>query len=111
MDLDIQLINHNYIQRILIFSVFLYKRFKGQPEIYNHYINGFLEKKLLFKVDYNIIIPPLSLEDRREIALGSLLDGDEHPYIITIHFKTGYQPTTINIDLNNEEEYEKYLKL
>jgi hypothetical protein len=111
MNLDIQLLNHNYIQRILIFAVFLYKRYKGQPEIYNYHIQGFLDKKLLFKVDYTILIPFLSLEDRRDLALESLLDGEVHPYIIKIHFKTGYQHSTINIDLNKEEEYEKYLRL
>lgn len=112
MDLDIQIINHNYIQRLLIFSVFLYKRYKGQPQMYLYSIQLFLEKKLPFKVDYTFDIPRLSLEDRRELSLNSLLgeEGTEPTYLVTIHFKTGYKSSTIYIDLDKEEEYEEYLK-
>jgi hypothetical protein len=110
MDMDIQIINHNYIQRLLIFSVFLYKRYKGQPDIYYYHIQGFLDKKLPFKVDYTMDIPLLSLEDRRDLSLNSILGEVETSYIVTIHFKTGYQSSTIYVDLSKEVEYEKYLK-
>jgi len=110
MDLDIQIINHNYIQRLLIFSVFLYKRYRGQPEIYYYHIQGFLDKKLPFKVDYQMDIPLLSLEDRRDLSLNSILGEEVEPYLINIHFKTGWKDSTIYVDLNKEEEYLEYLK-
>lgn len=110
MDLDIQIINHNYIQRLLIFSIFLYKRYRGQPEIYNHSIQGFLEKKLPFKIDYVFDIPRLSLEDRRDLLLNTILNKVESSYIITVNFKTGIKSSTIYIDLAKEREYDEYLK-
>ncbi len=76
MKLDINEIYHNYIVRIVIFSLFLYKRQIRQPNVFKLSIDSFIKKRLPWKI--NLIIDTgikMAKEEEREILLNELLEG------------------------------------
>jgi hypothetical protein len=112
MKLDINEIYHNYIVRIVIFSLFLYKRQIRQPNAYKLSVIAFVNKRLPWKI--NLIIDTgvkMDKEEEREILLNELLEGIESDYLTTVvaTFTTPYKETTIEVDLKNEERYQKFL--
>lgn len=114
MKLEINEIYHNYIIRVVIFSLFLYKRQIRQPNVYKQSVYTFVNKRLPWKV--NLVIDTgikLDKDDEREILLNELLEGIESDYlsIITITFTTPLKETTMQIDLKDEKKYEEYLYL
>jgi hypothetical protein len=114
MKLEINEIYHNYIIRVVIFSLFLYKRQIRQPNVYKQSVYTFVNKRLPWKV--NLVIDTgikLDKDDEREILLNELLEGIESDYlsIITITFTTPLKETTMQIDLKDENKYEEYLYL
>ena len=114
MKLEISEIYHNYIIRVVIFSIFLYKRMIKTPNAYKLAVNSFIKKRLPWKI--NLIIDTgikLDKDDEREILLNELLEGIESDYlsIITIKFTTPLKETTMQIDLKDEKKYSEYLYL
>jgi hypothetical protein len=114
MKLEINDIYHNYIIRVVIFSLFLYKRIVRTPGAYKLSVNSFIKKRIPWKI--NLIIDTgikLDKDDEREILLNELLEGIESDYLstITITFTTPLKETTMEIDLKDEKKYEEYLYL
>lgn len=112
MKLEINKIYHNYIIRIVIFSLFLYKRIVRTPSAYKLAVNAFIKKRIPWKID--LIIDTgikLDKDDEREILLNELLEGIESDYlsIITITFTTPLKETTMQIDLKDEKKYSEFL--
>lgn len=112
MKLDINEIHHNYIVKIVIFGVFLYKRFFRQPNIYKAAVIRFVNRRVAWKI--NLIIDTgikLDKEDEREIILQEILNNIESDFttIVTVTFTTPLKKTTISINLKDEEKYTNFL--
>lgn len=112
MKLDINEIYHNYIVRIVIFSLFLYKRQIRQPNVYKLSVLSFTKKRLPWKIDLKIDTgEKLDKDDEREILLEEILNGVESDYLSTVvvSFTTPLKETTMSIDLKDEKKYEEFL--
>ena len=112
MKLDINEVYHNYIMKIVIFSLFTYKRLIRQPNVYNQSVYSFVKKRIPWKI--NLVInngPKMSKDEEREILLNELLEGVESDFIttVTVTFTTPLKETTIEVDLKDEKKYEKFL--
>jgi hypothetical protein len=114
MKLDINEIYHNYIVRIVIFSLFTYKRLIRQPNVYKQSVYSFTNKRLPWKI--NLFIDTgiqMSKDEEREIVLKEILEGVESDYLttVTVTFTTPLKEITIEVDLRNEEKYQNFLYL
>ena len=112
MKLDVQQINHNYITRMVIFSIFLFKKYRKEETAYHQMINNFLRRKIGYSIDLKIECgPKFSLEDQRELVIENILNDEEfdHMNLVVAQFKTALKEVNIQIDLNQEEKYENYL--
>ena len=112
MKLDINEIYHNYIIKIVIFALFLYKRQIRQPNVYKVSIMRFTIKRLPWKI--NLVIDTgikLDKEDERDLIIDEILNGIESDYLttVTVTFTTPLKETTMLIDLSDEKKYEEYL--
>ena len=114
MKLDINKIYHNYIVRIVIFSLFLYKRQIRQPNVFKLSVDSFIKKRLPWKI--NLIIDTgikMEKEEEREILLNELLEGVESDWLstVTVTFTTPLKEITIEVDLKDEGKYQNFLYL
>jgi hypothetical protein len=112
MKLDINEIYHNYIIKVVIFALFLYKRQIRQPNVYKISVIRFTIKRLPWKI--NLIIDTgikLDKEDERDLIIDEILNGIESDYLstVTVTFTTPLKETTMLIDLSDERKYEEYL--
>ena len=112
MKLDINEIYHNYIIKIVIFALFLYKRQIRQPNVYKVSVMRFTIKRLPWKI--NLVIDTgikLDKEDERDLIIDEILNGIESDYLstVTVTFTTPLKETTMMIDLSDERKYEEYL--
>lgn len=112
MKLDVQQINHNYITRMVIFSIFLFKKYRKEENVYNQMINNFLRRKIGYSIDLKIECgPKFSLEDQRELVIENILNDEDfdHMNLVVAQFKTALKQVNMQVDLNKEEKYEHYL--
>ena len=114
MKLDINEVYHNYIVKVIVFSLFLYKRQIRQPNVYKLSVISFVRKRIPWKI--NLVIDTgikLDKEEEREIILNELLEGVESDYLTTVvvKFTTPLKETTLEVDLKDEEKYQKFLYL
>jgi len=112
MKLDINEIYHQYIIRVVIFSLFLHKNLIKQPNIYKQTIYSFVNKRIPWKIKLTIDTGiQLDKEDQREIVLEELLNDVESDYlkIITASFTTPMKDVSLIIDLREEEKYQNFL--
>ena len=112
MKLDINEIYHNYIIKVVIFALFLYKRQIRQPNVYKVSVIRFTIKRLPWKI--NLVIDTgikLDKEDERDLIIDEILNGIESDYLstVTVTFTTPLKETTMLIDLSDERKYEEYL--
>jgi hypothetical protein len=112
MKLDINEVYHNYIVRVVIFALFTYKRQLRQHNVFRLSVDAFIKKRLPWKInlsiDYGI---QMSKDEERDILLKEILEGVESDYLttVTVTFTTPLKETTIEVDLRDEERYQKYL--
>ncbi len=112
MKLDAQIIHHNYITRMVIFSVFLFKNYRNQESAYAQMINGFLKKKVHTKLQVELECgPKLATQDSRDTIIESLLNEDDfdHMNLVVVNFKTPLKEMSLQIDLNQEEKWNDYI--
>ena len=112
MKLEINEIYHQYIIRVIIFALFLYKRQIRQPNVYKLSVMSFVEKRIPWKIHLRVDTGlHLNKEDEREILLDELFNGVESDLIskVTISFTSPLKETTMEIDLKNEKKYSKFL--
>ena len=112
MRLDAQLINHNYITRMVIFSVFLFKKYRNQELAYTQMVNTFLRKKVHAKIEIQLECgPKLATQDSRDNIIESLLNEDDFDYmnLVVANFKTPLKEMSLQIDLNQEEKWNAYI--
>jgi hypothetical protein len=114
MKLDINEIYHQYIIRVIIFGLFLYKQqIRHQPNAYKLSVIAFVKKRLPWNT--NLVINTgarLSKEDERELVLNEILyDVIDNDYMksVVVVFNTPYKEVIMEIDLTDEGRYSKYL--
>lgn len=112
MKLNISEVYHQYITRIVIFALFTFKGQIRQPNIYKLSVQGFIKKRLPWKI--NLVIDTgikLNRDEEREILLSQVLDNVESDYMTTVFvsFTTPMKEINMEIDLSNEEKYEKFI--
>jgi hypothetical protein len=112
MKLDINEIYHQYIVRVVVFSLFLYKRQIRQPNVYKLSVIEFTKKRLPWKI--NLVIDTgiqLDKEEQRDILLEELLNDVESYYMktVTVTFTTPLREITMTINLSDEEKYQNFL--
>ena len=112
MKLDVNEMYHQYIVRVVIFSLFLFKGQLRQPNVYKFSVIGFVKRRLPWKINLSIDTGlELDKEDQRDIILEELLNDVETDYMasVTVTFTTPLKETTMTIDLRDEEKYQKFL--
>jgi len=112
MKLDINEVYHNYIVRVVIFSLFTYKRLIRQPGVYKQSVYSFTEKRLPWKINLQLDTGvKMSKGEEREILLNEILEGVESDYLttVTVTFTTPQKETTIEVDLRDEDKYQNFL--
>ncbi len=112
MKLDINQVYHQYIIKVVIFSLFLYKRQIRQPNVYRMSVMAFVRKRLPWKVNINIDTGiRLDKDDERDLILDQILEGVETDYLskVTVTFNTPLRDVTMEIDLLDEKKYEKFI--
>lgn len=109
MELNIQKIKENYITRLVVFSIFLYKGMYNQLTAYNVAVTQFLDAKLGYHIDIILIIDQKDKSELREEVLKELLDNYHSYKIVRIDYSINNVNKSIIIDLNDEERYGNYL--
>jgi hypothetical protein len=112
MKLDINEVYHHYIIKVVIFSLFLYKGQIRQPNVYRISVMSFIRKRLPWKVNINIDTGiRLDKDDERDLILNHLLDDIESDYLtkVTVTFNTPLRDVTMEVDLLDENKYEKFI--
>jgi len=112
MRLDISEIYHQYVTKVVIFALFTFKGQIRQPNVFNLSVQGFVKRRLPWKINLRIDTGiKLDMVEEREIMLSNILDNIESDYMTTVvvTFTTPKKEVTMEIDLSDEEKYEKYL--
>jgi hypothetical protein len=112
MKLDINEVYHQYIIKVVIFSLFLYKRQIRQPNVYKLSVMAFVKKRLPWKVNIKIDTGVrLDKDDERDLIIDQILEGVETDYLskVTVTFNTPLKDVTLEVDLSDETKYEKFI--
>lgn len=111
---NINEINHNFIIKMVIFSLFLFKRHLRDPEVYNDYVNTFIKKRIIWDIEFYMKPIIVDKAKDRESILNYYINGDKswmdsQIHIVSISFKTPMRFCKMDIDMRNELEYEKFI--
>lgn len=112
MKLDINEVYHQYITKVVIFAIFLFKRQIRQPNVYKMSVQTYVNKRLPWKINLRIDAGErLNKEDERDLLLDELLNGVESDYLsyVLITFSTPLKETIMEINIKDEKKYEKFL--
>ena len=112
MKLDVNQVYHQYITRIVIFSLFLFKRQLRQPNVYKQSVLSYVNRRLPWKINLSIDTgEKLDKQSERDILLDELLNGVESDYLtyVTVTYTTPLKETVMEINLRDESKYEKFI--
>lgn len=112
MKLDVNQVYHQYITRIVIFSLFLFKRQLRQPNVYKQSVLSYVNRRLPWKIHLSIDTgEKLDKQSERDILLDELLNGVESDYLtyVTVTYTTPLKETVMEINLRDESKYEKFI--
>ena len=112
MKLDINEVYHQYITKVVIFALFLFKRQMRQPNVYKQSVLSYVSKRLPWKIHLQIDAGArLEKEEERELILDEILNGVETDYLsfVLVSFTTPLKQTTIEVNLKDEARYEKFI--
>jgi len=112
MKIDFQKIKHNYIKRVVIYAILLY-RSQSRTDIYKTIVIDFVKKRTgLGEIEIEVG-PNMAKKDHRKSILQSIFVSDDteikHMSMVIVKFRTGYKFEEMQIDLNNSEKYEIFL--
>lgn len=114
MKLDINEVYHNYITKVVIFALFLYKGQMRQPNVYRQSVSAYVSKRLPWKIKLRVETYEewIDKDLTRDLLLDELLEGKETPkelWSVGVQFTTPMKETTMEINLRDEARYQKYL--
>ena len=112
MKLDINEVYHQYITKVVIFAIFLFKGQIRQPNVYKMSVLTYVTKRIPWKINLRIDAGErLNKVDERDLLLDELLNGVENDYLsyVLITFTTPLKETIMEINIKDEKKYEKFL--
>lgn len=114
MNLDFQLIRHNYIKRVVIFALFIYKNQRRNEVMYINLVHTFVYKRLNIDIELDIDVgPKMNKSDVRSVLLEDILGENDRDVgimnLVILKFRTGHKEETLQINLNEEEKYRIFL--
>ena len=112
MKLDINEIYHNYITKVIIFSLFTHKRLVRQDNVFKLSVLSFVKKRIPWKINLIIEVEPrFNKKDERDIVIENILNDKNEKFlpIITIKFTSPLKETIMIIDLSDENKYSSFL--
>ena len=112
MKLDINEIYHNYITKVIIFSLFTHKRLIRQDNFFKLSVLSFVKKRIPWKINLHIDVEPrYNKRDERDIVIDNILNDKNEKFlpIITIKFTSPLKETIMIIDLGDEDKYSSFL--
>lgn len=107
MELDYNKIVHNYIIRVIIFSIFLYKNKIMDAESYKRSVCNYVYDKT--KLDIYIDVDELDKETNRANIINSVLYDKKSVVNVRVKVKTPYKGVSLTININDEKKYKEYL--
>ena len=105
MKLDYQEINHNYITRLIIFAIFLYKETRKQENVYTHSVRNFIKKRIPYDIDLRIDVgPKMSLDEQRDNAIDLIFGNTDKTILnlVVVQFRTGHKEINLQIESGRE---------
>jgi hypothetical protein len=111
MSLDINTIQHNYIIRMVVFSLFLHKGDLNDRELFTKRVQNFLKTKIpSILSSLKISFPPISKEDRRLMVIDKILYEDQNLLdLVVVTFSTPLKLVNLQVDLSDWEKWESFL--
>lgn len=112
MRLNVNEINHQYITKIVILALFIYRRQIRNTNLYRISVLNYVKRRIIWEIDLRIDTGiKLEKDDERDIVLDEILYGIESDYLkrVIVTFISPLKETTIEVDLSNESMYEKFL--
>jgi hypothetical protein len=113
MKLEINEVYHEYIIRVVIFSIFLFKGQIRKPNVYKASVLAFVNKRLPWKINLYIDTgEKMSIEDERDLILDEILNGVKAEYLksVSIVLTTPLKKNcVVCIDLTDEKKYENHI--
>lgn len=113
MKLEINELYHQYIIRMVVFALFMFKRQLRQPNVYKLSVDAFLKKRMPWKINLHIDLgDSLSKANERDLILDDLLEGVEtnHFKMVNVIFTTPLKKDFVmQIDISQEEKYTQFL--
>lgn len=111
MNLDINTIQHNYIMRMVVFSIFLHKVNINDRELFVKKVQRFLKSRIPSVLSsLKISFPPISKEDKRVMVIDKILYEDKNLLdFVVVSFSTPLKMVNLQIDISDEEKWENFL--
>lgn len=107
MELDYNKIIHNYIIRVVIFSAFLYRNKVRDAEVYKKSVSNYIFSKTKLLIDMEV--DDIDINENRLNIINDILYGKKYSIYVRIKIKTPLKSVSLNIDINDDKTYEKYL--
>lgn len=115
MKCDINEVNHYYIMKLVILSIFLFKRQIRNRTLYENSVHTFIKKRVIWDIDFYMEHVEVDKSEDRNSILKSLLNKDKSDWennpihFVNIKFKTPLKKIEMTIDTRDEEKYEKFI--
>lgn len=112
MKLDINEINHQLIKKMVIFSLFLFKRQIGDRVLYEKSVRDFIKKRIIWEIEFYMTPFIIDKQESRQNRLDFILNKktyDDPNLIVDVRFRTAMKLVELTIDLKEEDKYEKYI--
>ena len=97
---------------MVVFSIFLFKKYRKDELVFSQIVNSFLKKKVHKQLQVHLECgPKLAIQDSRDSLIENLLNEDDfdHMNLVVANFKTPLKEMSLQVDLNQEEKYNSYL--
>jgi len=112
LNLEINKIYHQYITRMVIFSLFLNKVHIRTPGVYKQSVHTFLKRRLSWDINLRIDTgKKLDRDSERDLLLDQVLYDFESKYLteVIVEFTTPIKDVKMEINLSEEDKYEDFL--
>ena len=115
MKMELSEINHNYVTRVIVYSLFLHMEHRKDKETYLTKVKEFLLSRFRSDLSLTMDVGPV-LSSREELVdkierYKGMREEDESmdSNIVTVSFATGFKKMKLEINLFEPEKYEMYL--
>lgn len=112
---DINEVNHYYIMKLVILSIFLFKRQIRNRTLYENSVHNFIKKRIIWDIDFHMEPIEIDKSNDRDSIINALInkdksDWDNNPiHFVNIKFNTPLKRIEMSIDTRDEDKYEKFI--